>query len=185
MVYQGRYVKLQHTISLTTKSPTDAAFRIKDPAPLVPDDSMYVPLRPGVMVSSTDSLSTAGVLVKNSRSESFIRTNEKTTRNAKWEKHSNILLRSAHSHDFPEGDTDVHHPDPNALIGKVVRRIGSTDVALVKLHDHIRFENHTFQTLHEPDGVVLCGISDPKCRIGGIFGVVSEIVCCNLTYRPW
>lgn len=126
----------------TIQSPTDAAFRIKDPKHLLPEDSTYVPLlRPGAMVSSTDLCTTAGVLVKNSQNESFM---------------------TVASHGFPLEDTDVHHPDPDSpLIGEVVRRIGSTDIALVKLHDNIRFENRTFQNLLEPDGVILSGISDP------------------------
>jgi hypothetical protein len=124
------------------QSPTDAAFRLKDPRHLQPDDSTYIPLlRPGVMVSSTNLLTTAGVLVKNSQNESFM---------------------TVASHGFPLQDTDVHHPDPDGpLIGEVVRRIGHTNIALVKLHDNIRFENRTFQNLLQPDGVILSGISDP------------------------
>ncbi|KAN0083831.1 hypothetical protein V8E54_002919 [Elaphomyces granulatus] len=102
-------------------------FALKIPKHLLPDDSdsTYVPLlRPGVMVSSTDLLTTAGVLVKNSQNESFI---------------------TVASHGFPLEDTNVYHPDPESLlIGEVVRRIGSTGVALAKLHNNTRFRKPYF-----------------------------------------
>jgi hypothetical protein len=93
------------------------------------------------MVASRNLLTTSGVLVKNSQGESFM---------------------AVASHGFPNGDLQVRHPKPDSsVIGEVTKRIGDTDIALVKLQADISFTNETFQNDLEPNGVFLPGIRDP------------------------
>jgi hypothetical protein len=115
----------------------EAAFRNKSPR----DDSYYSPLRPGIIVASNTLLTTSGVLVKNQDGDRSM---------------------TVSSHGFPVDDTKVYHPDTKGLeIGNVIHRISDTDIALVKLHDDTTFENQTFQSDDEPEGVLIKNIKDP------------------------
>lgn len=119
----------------------ETAFREKTPGHKDPDDTAYSPIRPGVIVASKTLSTTSGVLVKDEKGAVYM---------------------TAASHGFPTEEAEVYHPNLNGLIvGHVVRRLADTDIALVKLRDGINFENHTFQSADEPDGVLLKGIRDP------------------------
>jgi hypothetical protein len=88
LFYPGGFAKFLYTTISTVVPSADATFRIGDPAPLSPDDSVYTPLRPGVMVSFSNLLTTTvGILVENSKG-------------------------TVVSCGFPERDAQVHQP-PN------------------------------------------------------------------------
>nr|AGN71621.1 hypothetical protein 2379 [Monascus pilosus] len=121
--------------------PIEAAFRQKLPTTTCADDSEYTPIRPGVMVASDNFLTTSGVLVKDSVNETYM---------------------TVASHGFPEGHVHVYHPKANcSMIGEVIHHIVDTDIGLMKLQENVVFENRTFQSGLEPDGVFLRGIKDP------------------------
>lgn len=121
--------------------PVDAAFRGKIPARARFDDTPYSPLRPGIMVASKSRLTTSGVFVKNGRDDVFM---------------------TVASHGFPDDDTAVYHPNINASpVGEIDHRLGDTDIALMKLDNGALFENSSFQSNVEPNGVKLKGIRDP------------------------
>ncbi|GAM33385.1 hypothetical protein TCE0_004r00242 [Talaromyces pinophilus] len=127
-----------------THTLNEAASREKIPGPLDRNDTAYSPIRPGLIVASTSLSTTSGVLV---------------------EDHEGAVYMTAASHGFPYDETEVYHPNPNGqIIGHVVRRLADTNIALVKLCDDIKFENRTFQSDDEPDGVLLKGIRDPYER---------------------
>jgi hypothetical protein len=127
-------------LSELSEEPEDAAFRCTNPTKLDPDTSTYDPLRPGVMISSTTLLTTSGILVRDSDGKGFM---------------------TVASHGFPENDKEVRHPKPaSSIVGNIARDIPFTDISLVELRNN-KFENHTFQTSEEPNGVQLVGLRDP------------------------
>lgn len=66
------------------------------------------------------------------------------------------VLMTVASHGFPDGDSDIHHPNVHLpRVGKVVHRVGETDIALAKLEESVAFRNQTFQDEIEADGVSL------------------------------
>lgn len=108
------------------------ARRIRDPTGDIVDNSQYDILRPGVMLSSgkdhttsIEYLTTSGVLVEDRLGYRYM---------------------SVASHGFPN-DTKVFHPLAGGKdIGQIVVEFLHTDVALVKLHDEVRFVNETFES---------------------------------------
>lgn len=119
----------------------EAAFRQQHPA-TIRDESAYDILRPGVMVSSdkflgdgpvpprSELFTTAGVLVKDKHGDEFV---------------------TVANHGFPLGEETVFHPSPRGtVIGTVERRLGETDLALVRLRDGVIFENKCFQSTSHP-----------------------------------
>lgn len=116
------------------------ARRQNDPSPGNPDENAYESLRPGVRVCSgylpqhpgAFMSSTAGVVLKDSQGDKYL---------------------TVAAHRFPtECGLSVMHPSPSngRDIGELVRRVGQTDIALVKLRDSEQFINTTFHnTLFE------------------------------------
>lgn len=105
-----------------------------DPSAQVVDNTAYDILRPGVMVCSPDKAgwlqTTTGVLIRDN---------------------NGIQFMTAASHGI--GDTGkVCYPPPGTqrTLGEPIMEIPYTDIALVKLHDHVRFHNQPFD---DPDGV--------------------------------
>ena len=106
-----------------------------DPSAQVVDNTAYDILRPGVMMCSPDTAAgwlqtTTGVLIRDKCGNQFM---------------------TAASHGI--GNTCmVCYPPPGTrrTLGESIQEIPYTDIALVKLHDHVRFHNQPFD---DPDGV--------------------------------
>jgi hypothetical protein len=115
-------------------------YRKKELRDVLLDDSEYHPTRPGVIVPSKSRSTTSGILVKDEAGATYM---------------------TVASHGSPDEEVEVYHPDPNGkVIGRVVDRIGDTDIALVKLRHDIQFENRTFKSDEEPAGVWFKTIKD-------------------------
>ncbi|EEH02641.1 conserved hypothetical protein [Histoplasma capsulatum G186AR] len=105
---------------------------IRDPTGETVDNCEYDILRPGVMLSSgrhpTTHLeyhTTSGVLVEDCLGKQYM---------------------TVSSHGFPNGGR-VFHPFEGAKdIGQIIMELSHTDIALVKLHDGVNFENETFES---------------------------------------
>ncbi|KAI9864860.1 MAG: hypothetical protein M1813_002630 [Trichoglossum hirsutum] len=131
--------------------PREAALRLLQPTSTVRDDTQYNDLRPGVMVSSgvfsdpshvvlprPELYTTSGVLVKNNEGEIFI---------------------TVASHGFPLGEETAYHPTPSGrVIGKVERRLGETDIALVRPDPGLTYTNEIFANPGTTTGKVVTGI---------------------------
>ncbi|KZF20008.1 hypothetical protein L228DRAFT_270768 [Xylona heveae TC161] len=95
-------------------------------------------LRPGLMIASADLLSTAGVMVQDIVGSRYV---------------------TVASHAFPEGQEIVYHPNSDGrIIDKIVRRFGSSGIALVELSPGISFENETFQSSQREEPIRLSKI---------------------------
>ncbi|KAJ6184358.1 hypothetical protein N7519_005659 [Penicillium mononematosum] len=100
-----------------------------------PDRSEYDTLRPGVMISSgTNSngepmRSSSGILVRDHLGSEFM---------------------TVATHRFPFGE-NVHHPHAGGrVVGKLLRKLPHTDVALVKLEEGEEFVNEPFENTLTP-----------------------------------
>lgn len=131
--------------------PPEAALRLLQPTSVRRDDTRYEQLRPGVMVCSgkfidpsnvvpprSELYTTSGVLVKDCNGEMFV---------------------TVADHGFPLGEETVYHPEPSGqIVGQVVRRLGGTDIALVRLETGIQYTNETFASPGSPSGKTVCKI---------------------------
>ncbi|KAI9716646.1 MAG: hypothetical protein M1812_005184 [Candelaria pacifica] len=129
--------------------PDPPALHIEPPQGIEYDNKVYTestnaPLRPGIMLTSSDSqrtfkTTTSGILVANNAGEHFI---------------------TVSTHGFNK-DGLVYHPNPKGtLIGKVVLSLPDTDISIVKLNAGLRYVNETFRTAAaQPQGIRNNGIS--------------------------
>ena len=126
---------------------SSAAKRLQEPSPTVRDDSQYLNLRPGIMLSSgrlgqtpSELLTSSGVLVQDKDGNEFI---------------------TVASHGFPNG-TEVFHPTADGIVvANITKRIRDTDIAFAKLIPGLKYENETFGTdLSTP--TILNEICDPR-----------------------
>ncbi|KAL2825017.1 hypothetical protein BDW59DRAFT_172526 [Aspergillus cavernicola] len=103
------------------------------------DTTSYVPLRPGVIISSghhslgtTELLTSSGILVKDSLNNQYM----------------TVAAHGFPGHPF---DGNVYHPNSDGkVIGEIIMELTHTDVALVKLNNGIHFENKPFENILLP-----------------------------------
>lgn len=118
----------------------EAALRLEQPISNEPDDSVCEFLRPGVMVASSRTASTAGMLVQDKNGKKYITVSALA---------------------FPPDDSSIQRPLPQSpSIGSVVSRIRTTDIALAVIDENTVFQNGTFSGVRS-EKTFLKGIRNP------------------------
>ena len=105
----------------------ERAPRVKFPHGRTCDDSEYSELCPGVMIQSRTKQTTSGVCVRD---------------------RSGAKYMTAAAHAFSDVGDEVWHPNDNGVhVGNFSKKLGDSDIALVKLRDGIKYSRQTF---HNP-----------------------------------
>ena len=108
----------------------ERGLRVKFPDGRTCDDTEYSELCPGVMIRSRTMQTTSGVCVEDQSGAKYI---------------------TAAAHAFNGVGDEVWHPDGNGVhVGNVVRILGDSDIALVKLQNGIKYSRQTFHNLGTP-----------------------------------